>query len=164
MKLLIIVAAGLGFSVSLAAHIAAITGTVIGGKPVVFAYFACAMALFGASILVATVRPVGARPLKHDELLLECPMPLRVFLYAVFTYAFVNFIMLWSGGTKMKHVWSAPMSPDSARAYSGNAMVFYLVSFAVVLSLHRWEKKMPNKAPEPTPAAVTPRATSRASK
>jgi hypothetical protein len=161
MKPLIIYAAGIGFAVSLVAHVAAVSGVALGGNPLIRSYFGCAMALFGATFFFATVRPVGERSVNAEQLLAGCPKPLRYALYAVFYYAFGTVLLLWLGGTEMKHIGNDPIGADSARAFSGVAMVFYLVSFTVMLSLHRLEKREPNQSLEPTPTAVTPRAEER---
>jgi hypothetical protein len=161
MKLLIIYAAGGGFTVSLVAHVAAIAGITVGGNPMIRFYFGCALAIFAVSFFLATVRPAGGRSIKAEQLLAGCPKPLRAFLYAVFYYAIGNFFLFWIGGTKMRYIGNEPIGADSARAFSGIAMVFYLVSFTVMLSLHRFERTRPNQSLEPTPTAVTPRAKGR---
>jgi len=142
MKLAIVYLAALGFLVTACAHEVAILGVVLGGEGLVTTYFAGAIILFFPTGFMLSRRyPRLGTKFTWQDVLADCPRPIRVLFYAAFLYAFANFAFLWGHGVKTSHRSGEPLTAATARGLSGHAMVFHMAALAIMLSLHRAEKK-----------------------
>jgi hypothetical protein len=140
MKLTVIVLAALGYLGTLAVHVAALCGQVWGGMPLLLAYFFGALVVFvPTAIAVREQGQIAARP-KWGALLANCPVAVRVLFYATFVYGAVNFFTT-AGSQKVPRGTSGRIvTLDVARGFSGHAMIFYVASGAIMLSLYRRER------------------------
>lgn len=146
MKLTIVYLAALGFLVSASAHLAAFFGIILGGEGLLFTYFAGAIILFLPTVFTLSKEyPNWGRKFTWADILVDCPGPVKALFYGVFFYAFASFVFLWSQGVKTQHHSGESLTANTARGFSGHAMAFYMASIAIMLSLHRAEKKTPKQ-------------------
>ena len=140
MKVKLAIVAGVGFVISAAAHVAALGGFVLGGEGLMFGYF--------AGIFVPFIPTVGMLVKKYPKwewkviwsrVLADCPKTIRYVMYVMVVYAVVNYVYLVSTGTRISHNFGEPLSAAKAAGFSAQAMLFYVASAAILLSLHRGE-------------------------
>jgi hypothetical protein len=142
MKLAIAAFASIGFLVSASVHIASLRGIVLGGEPLLAAYFAGAIVLFIPTVITVNREYPGfGSRIGWSDLLADCPAPVRILLYGVVVYAVVNFALLLGQGAKTRHRSGEPLEASTARGLSGHAMAFYMISVAVMLSARQHENK-----------------------
>jgi hypothetical protein len=107
-----------------------------------FGYFIGSFAV-ALPTLHAMLKKHPQRGWRYDwrQVLAHCPRALRVLLYAMIVYAFLNFVFVLSMGGKTSHDFGQPLSALTARAFSGHTMLLYLGCAAIMLSLYRGEIK-----------------------
>lgn len=153
MKLLVVYLAALGFIVSAIAHVAAIRGVILGGEGLLFVYLMGIFLVFLPTVFAMSKKlPMVGPQFTWSEVLRYCPVTVRALFYATFLYAMGSLIFLLIQGTQMKHRSGEQLTAQAAQGFSCLAMAFYMTSAAVMLSLHREERKLPNLTSVPAKA------------
>ena len=140
--------AGFGFSLTLAATIAAWSGVSLINSAQFGYLFVGIFVVWLPTVLIANrmVR-FGNRRDFWKITLSGCPQWMRQALYVVFGYAVVNFLLLIMGIYGSVHSGSGP--PFDARTVSGHVLAFYGAAFAVSYSaLHAPYLLKERKCPE----------------
>ena len=168
----------IGFALSAMVHVAALNGTDIAGRfPAVWVLHVGIFVVFVPFVFATRRRASHSSSFHFFELL---PRWVTFAGAVLFAYAAVNFgvfmlrseggspaikngrYVLLNHGRLIREI-SAPEYTDfranEVRGFSGHWLFFYFIPFAYFAFAQR-----PNKAPEPTPGSVTPRATSGSSK
>lgn len=129
--------ASIGFLCSALVHVAALLGIVPPGGDAVYALHAGIFVIWFPVVFLAMRISQGRRGFKSwGPLLSGCPVWLRVFLLALFAYAFVNFFLAMHG--KVGHPQqSGAVAPATLRGFSGHWMLFYAAGFGILLTAYR---------------------------
>jgi hypothetical protein len=145
----IMVLAGCGFLLSVAAHLMALFGVPIPGGGLVWGLHIGIFVVWIPTVLVANrFTKYTNRKNFWKVALAGCPTWMRRTLYAVIGYAILNFILfIYSTTGHPKPTGPAPLSV--IRGFSGHWMIFYGVAFATLYSfIHApqlyCERKCPN--------------------
>jgi hypothetical protein len=147
-----IILAGVGFLLSVAAHLVACAGWQIPFGSRVWALHIGIFVVWVPTVLVVYRLTRGARRKDLWKVALAgCPKWMRVALYIIFGYAILNFALFMA--TTVGHAQlrgEAP--PEVIRGFSGHWMVFYGAAFATlysasVIGYSGMDRKCPNGHP-----------------
>jgi hypothetical protein len=121
--------AGIGFLLSLTAHVLALFGKGMPGGGLVWTLHGGIFLVWIPAILLSKwrLRNVPA-PQQVKAVFSACPIWMRRAIKLLFAYAIVNFLLFMASTTgHMKSTGSAP--PTVVRGFSGHWMIFYAVAF-----------------------------------
>lgn len=139
MKIAVAYLAALGFVASAIVNIASVGGHALGGGLFLLFYFG------GIFVVWAPTVYFLGKKFRHRLNWLEAtkysPLPLRILVIATAIYVVSSFLLLSGGASRASFRKGDHLSPKTARIFSGHAMLFYIVSTAVMLSLHNENKK-----------------------
>lgn len=127
--------AAVGFVLSVAAHLLAITGVQIPGGGLVWGLHVGIFAVWIPAVLVSvqTAR-LGSRKDFWKIALAGCPRWMRYGLFVLFGYAIFNFILFISVAPAHTQQFGNTPPPSVLRGFSGHWMVFYAAAFAILYS------------------------------
>lgn len=129
--------AALGFALSLAAHLAALTGTPIPGGSAVMMLHVGIFVVWLPAVIVANKASNGARRADFWKVVLSgAPEWQRKGLYALFAYAILNFVLFFARTVGEKPP-PGTVSLGVVRGFSGHWMVFYAAAFVILHSARR---------------------------
>jgi hypothetical protein len=125
--------AALGFVLSVAAHLLAITGIQIPGGGLVWGLHVGIFAVWIPAVLVSvqTAR-LGNRKDFWKIALAGCPPWMRYGLFVLFGYAIFNFILFISVAPAHTQQFGNTPPPSVLRGFSGHWMIFYAAAFAIL--------------------------------
>lgn len=128
--------AGLGFLLSLTAHVLALLGKPCPGGGLVWLLHLGVFAVWVPTIILSRRRLRDVSQTKQMEALwADCPAWMRWAIRTVFVYAIVNFLLFMATTTatpKLKPRGTPP--PAVIRGFSGHWMVFYGAAFVTLYS------------------------------
>ena len=124
----------IGFVLSVAAHLAAVTGSPIPFGKAVWALHIGIFVVWLPTVLVSIRLTRGARRKDFWKIaLVGCPKWMRTALYVIFGYAILNFVLFIATiPSHRQPPGDAP--PQVVRGFSGHWMVFYGAAFATLYS------------------------------
>jgi hypothetical protein len=141
--------AALGFVLSVAAHIAAITGSPIRFGNAVWALHVGIFIVWLPTVLVAYRLTRGASRKDFWKIaMVGCPKWMRTALYIIFGYAILNFVLFMATAPSHPPPQGDP-PPEVVRGFSGHWMIFYGAAFAIlysasVIGYSGMDRKCPN--------------------
>jgi len=128
--------AGLGFLLSLTAHVLALLGKPCPGGGLVWLLHLGVFAVWVPTLILSRRKLRDVSPKRQMEAILaDCPAWMRWTIRIIFVYAIVNFLLFMattSGTPKTKPRGTAP--PAVIRGFSGHWMVFYGAAFVTLYS------------------------------
>jgi hypothetical protein len=131
------VLAGIGFSISLAVHLLALSGHLPPGGEAVFALHIGVFVVWLPAVLVSIRLRQGSRSrFSWSQTLSGCPAWMRYAGMALFGYAFLNFFLAM-GQQPPSRIHAKELSPEILRAFSGHWMLFYGMAFCILFSAFR---------------------------
>ena len=132
------VLAGLGFLVSLVAHVASIVGVSVFPSEPWFLHFGIFVVWLPAVLYSQSLAKEFPQKQMWKAALRGCPKPMQYFLYGLFAYVFLNFALfaISSDG-------HSPSSATTIRGFSGHWLIFYYAAFAILYSYIQVQKQDP---------------------
>jgi hypothetical protein len=131
-----LVLSAIGFVLSAAAHVVALTGTVPLGSGIVMLLHIGIFVVWFPTVLVANRVTKGANRKDFWKIALSgCPPWMRYAMYGLFFYAALNFVIFISSTTHGPH--SKAITAETIRGFSGHWMAFYAAAFATLYSTIR---------------------------
>lgn len=140
--------AALGFVISLAAHLIALTGHMPPVGEAIFVLHAGVFIVWLPAVLVSMRLNYAQRSRSRwpgwgnwKQTLAGCPPWMTYAAYGLFGYAFLNFFL--AIGSIDQHPFKTGIDPQTVRAISGHWMLFYGLGFAILYSAFRqpWRLK-----------------------
>ena len=127
--------AALGFVLSAAAHVLALTGTPIPGGNLIMGLHVGIFVVWIPAMLASLplMRGVGGRDF-WKVVLADCPPWMRRGLYGLFAYAILNFMIGFVSEAGHPKDPSGRISSVTVRMFSGHWMMFYAAAFAILHS------------------------------
>ena len=131
--------AGLGFALSLVAHLASFGGARLPGGSAVFALHAGIFVVWIPTVLVLNRVSRGARRRDLWKVALSgCPRWLRLAVPIIFGYGFLNFLLFMASTVGSPKTATGDAAPGVVRGFSGHWLIFYSAAFAVIYSARNW--------------------------
>jgi hypothetical protein len=127
--------AGIGFFLSLAAHLLALSGHLPPGGEAVFAlHFGVFVVWFPAVFVCIRLRRGQRSCFSWWQILSGCPTWMRYAAMGLFGYAMLNFFLAVGN---QPHTHTNELSPEVLRAFSGHWLLFYAMAFCIFFSAFR---------------------------
>lgn len=128
--------AGLGFALSLIAHVASILGIALPGGPATFALHVGIFVVWIPTVIVVPRmrRGLGTRA-AFESAFSAAPRWLNRTRQLIFVYGIANFLIFVNAIPK--HAQVADNDPELIRGFSGHWLIFYSTAFTVLYSVTR---------------------------
>lgn len=134
-----LVLAGLGFAISLIAHLLALAGVGLPSNAARAALLIGAFVVWAPAMQIAwKINPGRRLHLTWKQMLSGCPDWMRYGVYGLFAYAVLNFLLMMGKLPPRNGI-----TPASVRLFSGYCMLFYGLAFC---TLHTFYRKLPQQS------------------
>ncbi len=132
------VLAGIGFIVSLVAHIASISGISVFPQEPWFLHVGIFVVWLPAVLFMQALSKEFPQKQVWKAALRGCPRYMQYVLYGLFVYAFLNFAFFAAAAPN-----HSPSSSTTIQGFSGHWLVFYYAAFAILYSYTQVQKQDP---------------------
>jgi hypothetical protein len=135
--------AGVGFALSMLAHLASIVGIAMPGGPAIFALHLGIFAVWIPTVVVmAQTKRLSGRRGSFESVFSRAPRWMNRGRQFIFAYGILNFL-LFVATTRTGKL--ADNDPGLIRGFSGHWMVFYSVAFTVLYSASHDSEARPRR-------------------